>query len=120
MKATEALNDFEQMIFDEKCKNGMGSTRISRSVKKIFIELMILEDKLWFNRHQVLKSKVHQGLTHVDEKVWQDALIAAQRILSRYPAGALGPWTDFEWGMINGKISTLRWLLGNEWDWLDS
>jgi hypothetical protein len=22
----------------------------------------------------------------------------------------------FEWGMINGKLSALRWVLGEDWD----
>jgi hypothetical protein len=27
---------------------------------------------------------------------------------------------DFEQGMWNGKLSTLRWVLGSEWDFLDT
>lgn len=29
-------------------------------------------------------------------------------------------YSDFDWGMICGKLSTLRWLLGEDWDSLDT
>ncbi|RSZ29240.1 hypothetical protein EJO66_30370 [Variovorax beijingensis] len=55
-----------------------------------------------------------QGTT-VDT-VWRSAAAAAAaaaiRIERQLGHGNVGPWTDFEWGMITGKLSALRWALG--------
>ncbi|MCM2482462.1 MULTISPECIES: hypothetical protein [Burkholderia] len=48
------------------------------------------------------------------------ALEAAKRTEDEVGVDNLGPWSDFEWGMLNGKLSALRWILGDEWDMLDT
>ncbi|UQN70560.1 hypothetical protein L0Z11_06690 [Burkholderia multivorans] len=45
--------------------------------------------------------------------MWEGALAAAKRIEDEIGLDNLGPWSDFEWGMINGKQSALRWILGD-------
>ena len=60
------------------------------------------------------------GKMKVKQEVWKVALKAEKRMIKKYGKKELGPWDDFEWGMINGKLSTLNWLLGGEWDMLDT
>ena len=44
-----------------------------------------------------------------------------KRVEDRFGGPAeLGPYDDFELGMLNGKLSALRWVLGAEWDFLDT
>ncbi len=56
----------------------------------------------------------------IQRGVWDLALRAAAKKEKQYGIENLGPWDDFEWGMLNGKLSALRWVLGDEWDMLDT
>jgi len=56
----------------------------------------------------------------IQRDVLKGAKKAARNVERRYGKKNLGPWDDFEWGMINGKLSALRWILGDEWDMLDT
>lgn len=60
------------------------------------------------------------GKTKTDPGIWKGALKAAKKVEKKWGKKNLGPYTDFDWGMINGKLSALRWVLGEEWDMLDT
>lgn len=77
-------------------------------------------DKVWYDRHQQLKQNVEDGTETVNPEIWAQAQKAAKKIEAKYPKEELGPHSDFDWGMINGKLSALRWVMGDEWDFLDT
>jgi hypothetical protein len=107
-----------------------------RRLSEILGAMDLLFHQVWYNRHQVARQKIERGKTKIVEKetfpvkdhvrrpiqrdVWEGALKAAARVEEKYGLENLGPWDDFEWGMINGKLSALRWVLGDEWDMLDT
>jgi hypothetical protein len=90
-----------------------------------------LVDKVWYNRHQnrmwriehgeieiVPEGTERYGSNVIHEHILEGAIKSAERVEEKYED--TGPWSDFEWGMINGKLSALRWVLGDEWDMLDT
>jgi hypothetical protein len=92
----------------------------SRKKEEIGEAIDTLRDQVWYNRHCNLKINLEDGVATVDPEIWREALGAAEDVRAKYPESELGPWTDFEWGMINGKLSALRWVLGGVWDDLDT
>jgi hypothetical protein len=88
-----------------------------------------LVTKVWYNRHQVRRERVENGKTKLVEKetfpikdhrtrpiqrdIWEGALKAAAEVDKRFGLENLGPWDDFEWGMLNGfAASEAACLLG--------
>jgi len=106
-------------------------TEETRGLQDILFAMDELVDKIWYNRHCNLVSKVENreiriipdgtneyGNNVIHESVWAGAIKSARRVIEEYDD--TGPWDDFEWGMLNGKLSALRWVLGDEWDMLDT
>lgn len=91
-----------------------------RSLNEVVEMMNELCDKVWFDRHLSLAYRVENGIDEVKPEIWKSALEAAQKIIEKYGEQNLGPYSDFEWGMLNGKLSALRWVLGDEWDMLDT
>ncbi|KJC45013.1 hypothetical protein UP09_15475 [Bradyrhizobium sp. LTSP885] len=56
----------------------------------------------------------------IQSDIWKGAVKAAKEVERRFGKKNLGPYTDFEWGMLTGKQSVIRWVLGYEWDMLDT
>ena len=53
------------------------------------------------------------------DHIWEGALSSAKKVEELYGIENL-EFDAFEWGMINGKLSALRWVIGDEWDNLDT
>lgn len=131
----EALRRVEpSLVTDIMLENSW--TQEPRGLTEILEAEDLLFNQVWYKRHWGLRIGVQAGTIKVVEKesyprqpgapetvqqdVWKGALKAARRVERRYGKKNLGPWDDFEWGMINGKLSALRWILGDEWDMLDT
>lgn len=106
-----------------------------------FSEVLTAVDQLttavWHNRHMntqwaidngthwvVTRSEWDSGFaadrrysqTHTIDTIWKGALKSRAKARKKLGEGNYGPYSDFEWGMVNGKLSALRWILGEDWD----
>lgn len=92
-----------------------------RKVKEILKEESIAMDKVWYDRHQLGMQNAY--LKEKDPKVIKfikGGIKSAKKMEKRYGKKNLGPYTKFEWGMLNGRLETLRWVLGDDWGSLDT
>jgi hypothetical protein len=76
-------------------------------------------DRVWYERSVVHTIRYEEGDSDITEAQYKVSKEAQVRVLARRPGLRLCE-SDFEWGMWNGKLSTLRWVLGSEWDFLDT
>lgn len=119
LQNTVSYEDFQEFK-EELLSHMIQGIETPRSEKEIINAIDELFDKIWYDRHQLLKARVMSKKENIDPKIWEGALRSAQKVEKHYGKKALGPWKDFEWGMINGKLSALRWVLGDNWDMLDT
>jgi hypothetical protein len=113
-------------------------TQEPRGLKEILEAEELLFNQVWYNRKWNIIAMVRSGKWKLVNKepdpphplggpsrtmsrsLWKKMHAAMRDCERRYGKKNLGPWDDFEWGMINGKLSALRWVLGDEWDVLDT
>jgi Restriction endonuclease len=90
-----------------------------RRVSDILAVESELTDKLWYGRKP--------GHDDPVPKDWKPEIVAGMRASQRRMEEQYGMEelhshveSDFAWGMLSGKVSAIRWVLGEDWDMLDS
>lgn len=92
-----------------------------RKIKEILKEESIAMDKVWYDRHQLGMQREY--LKEKDPgviKCIKGGIKAAKKMEKTYGKKNLGPYTKFEWGMLNGRLETLKWVLGEDWGDFDT
>lgn len=129
----EALNSINPDLVDEiEYENDWDFE--FRSFSEILEIEKELEQKIWYNRHKYREHLIKTGkIKLIDRKefdiktsqknivkdIWEGALESAKNVEDIYGKENL-IFDDFNWGMINGKLSALRWVIGDDWDNLDT
>lgn len=93
-----------------------------RRLDEIQVAEQELRDRIWYQRSLAHEWRLEESGDHTGlESLLRIATPGRRRVEERYGGPEnLGPYDDFEWGMLNGKLSALRWVLGSEWDFLDT
>ena len=128
--ASFAINFLDdQLLGDMQFEHDV--TEETRGLQEILLAMDELVDKIWYNRHRDREFDIENGDIRIvsDESKkygnnviqksdWENAQKLAQQIVDKY--GDIDDYDDFELGMLNGKLSALRWVLGDDWDMLDT
>jgi hypothetical protein len=88
----------------------------------IFVAEQEFMDVIWYDRKLVLQQRLKQGAESIDPEIERGILAAMRAAEKRYGKKKIRQYyhDDFGWGMLNGKLSALRWVLGDDWDMLDT
>ena len=126
----EALKDISPNLISDLMIEQESRDIPPRELSEIIKEENKLFDIIWYHRYQMrvhriieevnATSEIKNKQEEIKKRVLEVAIVAAQKIEKRHGKKNLGPWDDFELGMLHGKLSALRWVLGDEWDFLDT
>jgi len=92
---------------------------ISRSLKELVEVENELFEKLWYSRHLNRRVDVNKG-EYVDPEIWEQALANAKKIEDKYSVDNWGCYSMFDLGLLCGELGAIRWILGDEWENLDT
>ena len=78
-------------------------------------------DVIWYDRKLVLLQNLKGGSETITSEIKKGMFKAMRRTEHKCKKKLRNYYkNDFEWGMLNGKLSALRWVMGDDWDMLDT
>jgi len=107
--------DKVEWIPDDEAPGEEYSLLLRRNDKDIMDMYEELWEKVWWNRHQKWLGQIKLGEQQVSQPVLELAKEKAQQIEYKYGIENLS-WDDVDWALLKGKMSSLAWVLGAEWD----
>ena len=121
----DGLDTYLRGQFDEEIKELFADTDFQeepRRLDEIIAAEQELFDRIWYHRSLQRDYRLEADSDFPElERHQAIARPGRERVEATYvQPGQLGPYSDFELGMLNGKLSAIRWVLGSEWDFLDT
>jgi hypothetical protein len=113
----DGLGEFLETYFGDAFLELVDETEIIQEEPRSFTEILEAEqeyfEKVWYVRNfiRIYEDELPPLLEAVESKYGRDELHKM-----------IGPGHDEAWayGYASGKLATLRWVLGSEWDFLDT
>jgi Restriction endonuclease len=94
---------------------------VPRSESEILAAEKEFFDRVWYNRKLVMLENIERGIEKMPPADIEAGMRRnMRRCEEKYGGQENLVYDDFEWGMVNGKLSALRWVMGDEWDFLDT
>lgn len=106
----EFVEEREEVEFLIESEEPRTLTEIVAAEKEFF-------NRVWYAR-SVARPDGEDGA--LPDDIRKGMIAARARIESEYGKDQLWPTDSFQYGMLEGKLSALRWVLGSEWDFLDT
>ena len=84
-----------------------------RSVRQILAAENEMFTRVWYGRSDIARYRTDG----TPKDIIRGALKAQRDAEKRFGKKSLMDW---DWGFVSGKLSALRWVLGDEWNMLDT